>query len=178
MRTKICRISLVSNIRKYTPYHRDRSLVYRRTPSRLLWRMIAWQWDDNPSKFLMTEWRYHMMPGQKQREKGRTSNWNVVIRILRCDIVNVKRIHTVDQVAVRLTFVLLCFLDATVHLRELFQPWISKGPIDDNCTYQCFSWQFLVLIQCSGQEILSIGILRILGIYLGWGTVNKNKPTV
>jgi hypothetical protein len=50
------------------------------------------------------------------KEKGRTSNWNIVIRILHGDMVNVKRIHIV-VVAVRLILALLCFLDATVHLR-------------------------------------------------------------
>ena len=49
-------------------------------------------------------------------KKGRTSNWNIVITILECDMVNVIRIHTII-VAVRLILVLLCFMDATVHLR-------------------------------------------------------------
>ena len=52
----------------------------------------------------------------KKEKKGQTSNWNIVITILQCAIVNVKRIHIV--VAVRLIFAaLLCFLDAAVHLR-------------------------------------------------------------
>ena len=54
----------------------------------------------------------------KTGKKRRTSDWNIVITILQCDIVNVIRIHTVA--AVRLILVLLCFLDATVHLRGLF----------------------------------------------------------
>ena len=49
-------------------------------------------------------------------KKGRTSNWNIVITIFECDMVNVIRIHTII-VAVRLILVLLCFMDATVHLR-------------------------------------------------------------
>ena len=49
-------------------------------------------------------------------KKGRTSNWNIVITILKCDMVNIIRIHTV-VVAVRLMLVLLCFLDTTVHLK-------------------------------------------------------------
>ena len=51
-------------------------------------------------------------------KKGRTSNWNIVITILECDIVNIIRIHTA-VVAMCLILVLLrvCFLDATVHLR-------------------------------------------------------------
>ena len=40
----------------------------------------------------------------------------MVITILKCDMVNIKRIHTV-VVAVRLMLVLLCFLDTTVHLK-------------------------------------------------------------
>jgi hypothetical protein len=65
--------------------------------------------------------------------KRRTSNWDIVITILHCCIVNVKRIHihstlavVVVNVAVRLMLVLLRFFpgDATVpvtvlHLREL-----------------------------------------------------------
>jgi len=57
--------------------------------------------------------------------KERTSNWNIVITILHCGIVDVKRIHihrTVighGYVAVRL---MLVFLHATVlHLWETFQ---------------------------------------------------------
>ena len=49
-------------------------------------------------------------------KKGRTGNWNIVITVLECDMVNVIRIHTV-VVTVRLMLVFLCFLDATVHLR-------------------------------------------------------------
>ena len=68
----------------------------------------------------------------KQREKRRTSNWNIVITILHCCAVNVKRIHVhrtlvvvvYVAVGVRLALVLLRFLDVTVtvavlHLKEL-----------------------------------------------------------
>ena len=67
--------------------------------------------------------------GTEVEEKRQTSNWSIVIRILRCDIVNVIRVHIHGRVVVyittvRLRLVLLCFLDATavLHLRELFQP--------------------------------------------------------
>ena len=61
--------------------------------------------------------------------KRRTSNWIVVVAILQCAIVNVKRFRVHDHgtvvayVAAGLTLVLLCFLDATstvLHLRKLF----------------------------------------------------------
>ena len=51
---------------------------------------------------------------KREGKKGRTSNWNIVITILQCAILNVKRIHIV--VAARLIFALLGFLDTTVHL--------------------------------------------------------------
>ena len=65
--------------------------------------------------------------GTEVKRKRRTSNWNIVITMLHCGIVNVEKIHihkrtlaVVVYVAARLTLVLLCFLDATVlHLGEL-----------------------------------------------------------
>jgi hypothetical protein len=71
---------------------------------------------------------YYMGAELEVEGKRRTSNWNIVITTLHCCVVNVKRIHihsilaVVVYVAVRLTLVLLRFLDATVtvlHLREL-----------------------------------------------------------
>ena len=65
---------------------------------------------------------------EKEGEKKRTSNWNIVITIIHCCVVNVERIYihctliVVVYVAavVRLALVLLRFLDATVlHLFEL-----------------------------------------------------------
>ena len=55
-----------------------------------------------------------MMRTEAKGKKGRTANWNIVITILQCAILNVKRIHIV--VAARLIFALLGFLDTTVHL--------------------------------------------------------------
>ena len=88
--------------------------------------------------------------GRSRGEKRRTSNWDIVMTILHWDILNIIRIQAVVvYAAVRLTLVLLCFVDATVlHLRKLFQPWISKGGhgIDDNRITKCSCWQFLVLM--------------------------------
>ena len=56
-----------------------------------------------------------MMRTEAKGKKGRTANWNIVITILQCAIVNVKRIHIV--VAASLISALLCFLNAAVHLR-------------------------------------------------------------
>ena len=58
------------------------------------------------------------------RSRGPTSNRNIVITILHCDIVNVKRIHihgatVVDYVVVHLTLDLFCFLNATVLHHDL-----------------------------------------------------------
>lgn len=64
--------------------------------------------------------------GTEVKGRTRTINWNIVITMLHCGIVNVERIHihkrtlaVVVYFAVRSTLVLLCFLDATVlRLRE------------------------------------------------------------
>ena len=99
--------------------------------------------------------------GTEVEGKRRTSNWNIVITILHCCIVDVERIHihstlaVVVHVALRLTLVLLRFLDATVtvlHLRELK---LAK----DRSTIIAFTSTKVFLLRISGPDIMWLPVV-------------------
>ena len=97
--------------------------------------------------------------GTEVEGKRRTSNWNIVITILHCCIVDVERIHihstlaVVVHVALRLTLVLLRFLDATVTVLHLKELKLAK----DRSTIIAFNKVFLLRI--SGPDIMWLPVV-------------------